>query len=398
MHGFAGLFSNGQKCREALEAEIREYFGVKHAVFVSSGKAALTLILLALKQLSKRKRVLIPAYTCYSVPSAILKAGLEVALCDIDPATFDFEPRSLETSIDEETLCVIPSHLFGIPANMDLITSLCRERGSFIVEDAAQAMGGNYREKKLGTIGDVGFFSLGRGKSITCGSGGLIVTNCSEIASAIEHLYVMLDTPGFFAMVKEFLQLLLMVVFIRPALYWFPDGLRCLRLGETLFYREFPVHKLSGMKVRILWAWSKRLEIANRFRSMTAGYFQRHLPPKRLSNNPAIYYLRLPFILDRRETRDRVYLYSREKGLGLSCMYPTAVNEIEEIKGLFSGETYPNASAVADKLITLPTHHLMTERDKYNICSLLRSVGIQGALGEYYCLNSPHPVCNATES
>ena len=374
MHGFAGLFSSGKKYREKLEEEAREYFGVKYAVFVSSGKAALTLILLALKQLSKRRRVLIPAYTCYSVPAAILKAGLEVALCDIDPATFDFEPRSLEMSIDEETLCVIPSHLFGIPANMDLITSLCRERGSFIVEDAAQAMGGNYREKKLGTIGDVGFFSLGRGKNITCGSGGIIVTRSSEIASVIEHLYSLLETPAVFATAKEFLQLLLMVVFIRPILYWLPEGLPFLKLGATLFYREFPVEKLSEMKARCLWNWRKRLEEANRGRSTTAEYFRVHLSLKNFSIQPAICYLRLPLVLCNRATRDRFHLYARAKGLGVSRMYPTAVNEIEEIKSRFVGRTFPAAEAVADRLITLPTHHLVAERDQKAICALFRLI------------------------
>lgn len=371
--GFVGLFSGGKKYREKLEGKIKDYFGVRRVWCVSSGKAGLTLILLALKDLSKRKRVVIPAYTCFSVPSAIVKAGLEVALCEIDPVTFDFDPRSLETSIDEETLCVIPNHLFGIPSNLDLIAGLCRNRGAYLVEDAAQAMGGMYKGKKLGTIGDAGFFSLGRGKNLTCGSGGIIVTNSSEIAPAIERLYSQLEPPGFFETAKEFLQLLLMVVFIRPILYWFPEGLPFLKLGETLFYREFPVKKLSGMKARCLWNWPRRLETANRIRSVTADYFREHLPFKKFSVQPAISYLRLPLILDSRETRDRVYSYSQTNGLGFSRMYPTPVNEIEEIKGMFDGEAYPRAKAVAERLITLPTHHLVAQRDKEAICALFRS-------------------------
>ena len=76
----------------------------------------------------------------------------------------------------DETLCVLAIHLFGIPANLDRIKKLCRKKDIFIVEDAAQAMGGEYKGGMLGTIGDVGFYSLGRGKNITCGSGGIIVT------------------------------------------------------------------------------------------------------------------------------------------------------------------------------------------------------------------------------
>jgi dTDP-4-amino-4,6-dideoxygalactose transaminase len=375
--GFAALFSGGKKYREKLDGEIKEYFGVRRVWCVSSGKAALALVLSALKESSKRKRVVIPAYTCFSVPSAIVKAGLEVTLCDIDPATFDFDPRSLEMCIDEETLCVVPNHLFGLPCNLDFIARLCRERGAYLVEDAAQAMGGTYKGKKLGTIGDAGFFSLGRGKNLTCGSGGILVTNSSQLAPVIERLYAELEAPGFLAAAKEFLQLLLMAVFIRPMFYWFPDGLPFLKLGETLFYREFSVEKLSGMKAGCLWNWPKRLETANRVRSATAGYFRERLPRKKFSLQPEICYLRLPLLLARREIRDRFYAYSRAKGLGLSRMYPAAINEIEEIKGMFDGKAYPGAKEVAERLLTLPTHHLMTERDKEAICALFRSLEIE---------------------
>lgn len=379
MHGFGGLFSNGQKCRETLEGEIREYFGVKLAVFVSSGKAALTLILLALKQLSKRKRVLIPAYTCYSVPSAILKAGLEVALCDIDPATFEFEPRSLETSIDEETLCVIPSHLFGIASNMDLIDRLCRERGVYIVEDAAQAMGSVYRDRKLGTIGDAGFFSLGRGKNITCGSGGIIVTNSPQIALAIERLCFQLEVPGFWETVNDYLQLLIMAIFVHPSVYWLPANLPFLKLGETRFYSDFPVKKISAMKVGCLRDWSRRLESANQARSGVSDYFRQQLPWDTSTVRSATSYLRFPLLMENRETRDQVYHRARNMGLGFSRMYPAPINEIDEIKTLFDGRKFPGAKRVADGILTIPTHYLMAERDKEAICTLLQSFDMQAA-------------------
>jgi perosamine synthetase len=382
--GFFGLCFGGQKQREKLEQEIKEHFGVRWVWCVSSGKAALTLILLALKSLSKRRRVVIPAYTCFSVPSAVVKAGLEVSLCDINTATLDFDPRCLKTTVDEDTLCVIPSHLFGVPSDIDLIARLCRERGAYLVEDAAQAMGGVYNGKKIGTIGDVGFFSLGRGKNITCGSGGILVTNSAEIARAIEPLYAALEPPGFLETAKEFLQLLLMAVFIRPVLYWLPDGLAFLKLGETLFYKDFPVKKLSEMKARCLWNWPKRLEAANLARSGTADYFREHLPVKQFSIQPGVSYLRLPLVLDSRATRERLYHYARAKGLGLSRMYPTAISEIEEIKRNFAGQAYPTAKAVAKRLITLPTHHLLRRRDRQAVSDLFRSLEIQGIRSHDY--------------
>jgi dTDP-4-amino-4,6-dideoxygalactose transaminase len=87
--GISGLFGDGYLGK--LEDEIRGYFGSEFVFLASSGKAALFLILKGLSLLRSRKKVLIPAYTCYSVPSAIVKSGLEIALCDVDPETLDFE-------------------------------------------------------------------------------------------------------------------------------------------------------------------------------------------------------------------------------------------------------------------------------------------------------------------
>lgn len=368
--GLIGFF-NDRVSTERIEEEMKAYFGVKHLFLVSSGKAALTLILLALKSLSQKRRVVIPAYTCFSVPSAIMKAGLDVALCDLDASTFDFDCKLLEAAVNEKTLCVIPSHLFGIPSDMDRVNRLCRERGVYVIEDAAQAMGGTYKGAKLGTLGDIGFFSLGRGKNITCGSGGIIVTNSDRIAEAIRRHYHGLEAPRMGETLGEFLQLVLMTLFIRPALYWFPAGLPFLRLGETLFHWDFPVKKLSGMKAALLRNWRKHLEQSNQKRVETAVYFREQLQLKPARKESAVSYLRLPILMNRREERDRLYALSKKQGYGLSLMYPTPINEVEEIKGHFKESDFPVAKQVAETLFALPTHPYLSEKDKRDICKLL---------------------------
>ena len=102
-HGVAGMLFPRRAIR-ALEDEIRRDFGVRHVFLVSSGTAALTVTLMALKSLRPQTEVVMPAYTCYSVPAAILKAGLTPALCDIDPATFDFDHALLQEVLNENTL------------------------------------------------------------------------------------------------------------------------------------------------------------------------------------------------------------------------------------------------------------------------------------------------------
>ncbi|HXW68969.1 MAG TPA: aminotransferase class I/II-fold pyridoxal phosphate-dependent enzyme, partial [Dissulfurispiraceae bacterium] len=189
-----------------LENEIKDYFKVNHVFLFSSGKAALAIALRALKTIAPGKdEVIIPAYTCYSVPSAIIRAGLKIAPCDLDPSCLDFDYDQLEKTINDKTLCIVPTHLFGIPADMDRVRRICRRRSIFILEDAAQAMGGTYKQKRLGTIGDLGLFSLGRGKNVTCGSGGILVTNSDRIASFIAKEWSPLAEPGFPESIVEFL-------------------------------------------------------------------------------------------------------------------------------------------------------------------------------------------------
>jgi len=365
LYGLAGLFRGKDYIRN-LKDEISEYFGVKHVFLVSSGKAALAVILSALKGLKPdRKHVLIPAYTCFSVPSAIVKTGLKVSLCDINPLTFDFNYIMFEKFADEDILCVVPDHLFGIPSDMDRIKTICMDKGIFVVEDAAQAMGGEYHGSKLGTIGDVGFFSLGRGKNITCGSGGIIVTDSGVIAAAIEKEIGGLETPGIIETIKEFLIVLVISLFIHPYLYWLPAGLPFLKLGETVFYRDFPVKKLSGMKAGLLRGWQKRLNESNQTRRRNTAYFYEMLRSRvRLSNGESVSCLRLPVMLDDTETKEKFFSGPEMRGLGISRMYPCAVNEIEEIRDQFDGMAFPAAKKVAEMLLTIPTHQLLTEKDK----------------------------------
>lgn len=157
---------------ERLQIEFRQYFGVKHVWFVSSGKAALSLIFRALHSLSGRSKVVLPGYTCFSVPSAVVRARLSVALCDVDPLSLDFDFVQLSQVADSNVLCVLATHLLGIGVDVPRVVELCRQRGIFVVEDVAQAFGGERDGVPFGAMGDVSFLSFGRGKNISCGSGG----------------------------------------------------------------------------------------------------------------------------------------------------------------------------------------------------------------------------------
>jgi len=374
VHGLAALVLR-QRYLKKFENELKTYFGVRHVFLVSSGKAGLYITLKALHGLSSRKmRVLIPAYTCFSVPSAIVKSGLTVSLCDINPTTLDFDYNSFEKALTEDTLCVIPNHLFGIPSDIQRVKALCRSREVFVLEDAAQSMGEWYDGSLLGTVGDVGVFSLGRGKNLSCGAGGIVVTNSDRIAHAIAEHYATLPSSGFVGNVTELLKAFLLRLFIHPSIYWFPSGLRFLKLGETFFYKDFPVRQLPAIGAALLSGWQQQLEELNRVRTRNTDYFCNRLgltTPRKDS----LPYLRFPIVTQDRELTRKIYDLSAGLGLGISKMYPTGIHEIEELKSQFVGMSFPSAHFVAERLLAIPTHHLLNDDDKTAICELLNESG-----------------------
>jgi perosamine synthetase len=369
-HGLTGALRSARTIR-ALEDEIRDVFGVRHVFTVSSGSAALAIALMALRTTSPRREVVLPAFTCYSVPAAVIAAGLRPVLCDIDPGTFDFDHAQLARTVGDATLCVIAHHLFGAPAAIDRIRALCSSHGVAIVEDAAQAMGHAQGGRWLGTLGDVGIFSLGRGKNITCGSGGIIVTNSDAIAAAIAGIHGRLPAASHLRQFLHLLQVAAMMLFIRPSLYWIPAAMPWLGLGRTEFPHRIPLRPLSGAHAGLLRHWRTRLVASNRARAATAAYFCAQLSglPVPADTHP---YLRLPLVTTTPGARDRLVAKSRQRGLGLAVGYPTPVNGIREIQSTFEGQHFPAAQAVSERLVTVPTHHWLSDADKKAIADLCR--------------------------
>jgi dTDP-4-amino-4,6-dideoxygalactose transaminase len=369
--GLAGIFQGKSRILE-LERELKHFFGVRYVYLLSSGKAALVLILRALKRLSPGKdEVVIPAYTCFSVPSGIVRAGLRVTACDIDETSFGMDLHRLQETINERTLCVIPTHLFGIPEDVEKVLGICKKTNVYSVEDAAQSMGGVHQGRSLGTFCDVGFFSLGRGKNITCGTGGIVVTDSDDIAREIGREYRNLPSPSTRRIVVDFLKLSLMTTFIKPRLYWIPAMLPFLRLGETEFTTNFPIERLSGLQAGVLKGWSAQLEASNGIRAGNTEFFRARIPSSvRFLPAPCN---RFPVLVEDGAKRDRLFEADCGRELGFSRMYPSPVNEIDEIRAQFNGVTFPAAKHISERILTLPTHAFLTREDRERICQLFQA-------------------------
>ncbi len=165
---------------KGLETEWARYVGSKHCLTTCSGTAALHMALAAVG-VRPGDEVITSAFTFLASASCALHQNAIPVFVDIDPRTYCMDPAKLEAAITERTRAVIPVHIQGMPADMDPIMEIARRRGLFVIEDACQAHGAVYKGKKVGTLGDVGTFSLNNFKNLSGGEGGLFVTDNPDL-------------------------------------------------------------------------------------------------------------------------------------------------------------------------------------------------------------------------
>jgi dTDP-4-amino-4,6-dideoxygalactose transaminase len=178
----SGLFEMGEEL-ETFEEEFARYHGVKHAVGVGSGTAALQVALWACG-IGPGDEVISVPNTDISGASAVSHCGARIVWVDIDPRTYNMDPTMIEERITPRTKAILPVHLYGHPADMEPILSIARKHGLMVIEDAALALGARYGGQGVGTIGQAGCFSFAPGKIMGAyGDGGMVITNDDEIAA-----------------------------------------------------------------------------------------------------------------------------------------------------------------------------------------------------------------------
>lgn len=176
-YGFDGPRKGIYKSVE-LEKKITEVFGCKYAQLTSSGTAALTTALSALN-IGFGDEVIMPSFTFVASFEAVLSVGAIPVLVDIDD-TLTLNPEAVKAAITPKTKCIMPVHMCGSMSDLGALQTICKEHNLILLEDACQAIGGSYKGKLLGTIGDAGTFSFDFVKTITCGEGGVVMTNNHE--------------------------------------------------------------------------------------------------------------------------------------------------------------------------------------------------------------------------
>ncbi len=359
-----GVFFEARVRRKARRA-LCDFLGVRRAWCLNSGRAALTLALRTLAgRYPERREVVLPAYTCYSVPAAVVRAGLTVRLVDLVPGSFDVDLEELEGVLSERTLAVVAPHLLGFPMDLGALRERTQKAGAFLIDDAAQGLGARRQARPSGGGGDVGVLSFGRGKPVTTLGGGALVCDDPELVQLFEPVMAGLERPARLASCRTAVEAALYGFLLRPEVYWLPSRLPFLKVGHTEFDPEFPIRSLASIKYGLLVQGFKRLDLVSEARRriaerLIAGF--KGVQELELFEKPAegyATYLRFPMLCRDREARDASADALRRAGVAAGPLYPDALNRIAPLRGVSpdAGQSYPAAEALAERLLVLPTY------------------------------------------
>jgi dTDP-4-amino-4,6-dideoxygalactose transaminase len=171
-----------------FEEEFAAFCGTRYAVGVDSGLSALKLSLCAFG-IGRGDEVIVPAHTFIATAAAVTFSGARPVLVDVDPATYNIDVAEIESAVTSRTKAIIPVHLYGLPAEMDAILSIADKHGLIVIEDACQAHGAFYKDRRAGSLGHAAAFSFYPTKNLGgCGDGGMVTTDDASVAEQVRAM------------------------------------------------------------------------------------------------------------------------------------------------------------------------------------------------------------------
>jgi len=373
----------------SLADQAARFLGVEDVLVECSGTAALVVALTALKRRSARTSVIVPAYTCPLVAIAVAHCGLKLRLCDLAPGGIDMDASMLASLCDEDTLAIVPTHLGGRVADIDVAVACAGRVGAWVIEDAAQALGARFADgMAVGTRGDIGFFSLAVGKGLTTFEGGLLIARDVSLRAelrACSDEIIPADAAWEF---KRTLQLLgyytLYRVSALPFVYGWPRR-RALRAGDATaavgddFPLSIPLHKLGA------WRQSVGARAFSRLHDfLETAAAQAQLRSSRLAKISPIEILHdggdaqgtWPFLLllmPSREARDAALAELWTTNLGVSRLFIHALPDYAYLGAIVAQADVPNARDFAARMLTISNSPWLDEAGFERICDVLEN-------------------------
>ncbi|NJD98895.1 DegT/DnrJ/EryC1/StrS family aminotransferase [Thermococcus sp. LS1] len=334
----SGWFILGKEL-EAFEKEFAEYIGVKHVIGVNSGSDALYLAVKALG-IGKGDEVITVSHTFISTVDAIARNGAKPVFVDIDPETYTMDVSQIEKAITERTKAIIPVHLYGHPADMDPIMEIAEKYELYVIEDASQAHGAEYKGRKVGSIGHIGCFSFYPTKNLGAyGDAGAVVTNDDELA---EKLRMMRNYGS-------------------PKKYYHKF------IGVNSRLDEIQAAVLR-VKLRHLDEWNeKRRKIAKLYNELLED--SDVITPIEKEWAKHVYHL---YVIRHRE-RDKLQKYLTEKGIKTQIHYPVPVHLQKAYLDLGIRVKLPVTERISREILSLPIFPYLTDAEIEKIAMVVKN-------------------------
>ena len=373
-----------------LAADIAVQIGVPALQMECSGTACLLITLIALCELQpERRRVVVPAFTCPLVAIAVHQAGLELQLCDVRPGHFDMDPDALRAACDEQTLAIIPTHLAGRIADVDDALAVARSIGAYVIEDAAQTLGGRRNGASIGLTGDVGFFSLAAGKGLSIYEGGLLLVRDHGLRKHLEQTSKRIVPHRLDWECRRTLELLGYAALYRPAGLRIAYGeplRRALKRGDPVnavgdeFPLAIPLHRVGRWRQAIGAHAATRLPA---FIDQLSTQAERRLPRLRqivgidVLDDPADAKGTWPFLLlllPDQKRRDAALTQLWQAGMGVSRLYIDALPDYAYLAGVVPQRDVPNARDFAQRSLSISNSLWVNDDDFETICRALETI------------------------
>lgn len=341
------VLSTGQlasgKYVEIFEDMFKSYLGCKYAVCTNSGTAALHAALVG-ANIGEGDLVITTPFSFIATSNAILYVGAKPLFVDIEENTFNIDPDKIENLIKntkEKIKAMVIVHLFGNPCNMDAITKICSKYNIILIEDCAQAHGAEFNHKRVGTFGMASAFSFYPTKNITCGEGGMVVTNDEKVYNSV----------------KEFIN----------------HGQTQRYKHDTLGYN----YRMTNIGAAIGIEQLKKLDMFNDIRVSNANKYLKDLStgkfilPTASSNAKHVFH---QFTIRCKDNRDKIIDLLEKSGIGYGVYYPITIPRQPLYKSLKLSGDYPISEKVSGEVLSIPVHPALSEGDINNVIRALNSL------------------------
>ena len=351
-----------------------------------SGTAALIVALTTLKEGSARRSVVLPAYTCPLVAMAVLHCGLKPVPCDLRRDHFDLCPDSLEKACGGDTLAVVPTHLGGRVADVCGARETARKAGARVIEDAAQSMGASWRGQPVGTLGDIGFYSLAVGKGLTLYEGGALVARDESMRRLLRETSDRIVPRSLAREFLRFSQIVGYTALYRPFGLRFAHGAplrRALRKGDLIraagddLPDVIPIHRVGGWRRRVGANALKRLPSfleAVAAQGIGRKAILSDIPGVAVMEDPEGGRGTWPFLMvlmPDTKARDAALARLWPAGLGVGRLFIHALPDHPRLAGILGQAKVPNARDFAARMLTISNSPWLTGMDFLRIRSAL---------------------------